>query len=105
MKYYKYKKTSINTMALYEDKKSLSEKTLDIKRAIDSLREEMEAVDYYNQRADATSDEELKKILLHNAKEEKEHASMLIEWLRKNDSELDKELREILFKDKIDVHH
>lgn len=92
-------------MALYEDKKSLSEKTLDIRRAIDSLREEIEAVDYYNQRADATSDEELKKILLHNAKEEKEHAAMLIEWLRKNDSELENELKEILFKDSVNVNH
>lgn len=83
---------------MYEETSKVSEKTLDIKRAIDSLREEVEAVDLYNQRADATSDEDLKKVLLHNAKEEKEHSAMLIEWLRKNDSEFEEELREYLFK-------
>ena len=83
---------------MYEETSKVSEKTLDIKRAIDSLREEVEAVDLYNQRADATQDEELKKVLLHNAKEEKEHSAMLIEWLRKNDSELEAELKEYLFK-------
>lgn len=83
---------------MYEETNKVTEKTLDIKRAIDSLREEMEAVDLYNQRADATSDEDLKKVLLHNAKEEKEHSAMLIEWLRKNDAEFEEELREYLFK-------
>jgi hypothetical protein len=83
---------------MYEETSKVSEKTLDIKRAIDSLREEVEAVDLYNQRADATSNEDLKKVLLHNAKEEKEHSAMLIEWLRKNDSEFEEELREYLFK-------
>ncbi len=88
---------------LQEDISKLSEKTLDIRRAIDSLREEMEAVDNYNQRADATKDENLKKILLHNSKEEKEHASMLIEWLRQNDSELSKELKDYLFSEEKDI--
>jgi uncharacterized protein len=88
---------------LQEDISKLSEKTLDIRRAIDSLREEMEAVDNYNQRADATKDENLKKILLHNSKEEKEHASMLIEWLRQNDSELSKELKDYLFSEEEDI--
>ena len=88
---------------LQEDISKLSEKTLDIRRAIDSLREEMEAVDIYNQRADATKDENLKKILLHNSKEEKEHASMLIEWLRQNDSELSKELKDYLFSEEEDI--
>ena len=83
---------------MYEETNKVTEKTLDIKRAIDSLREEMEAVDLYNQRADATSDEDLKKVLLHNAKEEKEHSAMLIEWLRKNDAEFEEELKEYLFK-------
>ena len=63
----------------------------------------MEAVDNYNQRADATKDENLKKILLHNSKEEKEHASMLIEWLRQNDSELSKELKDYLFSEEKDI--
>jgi uncharacterized protein len=88
---------------LQEDISKLSEKTLDIRRAIDSLREEMEAVDNYNQRADATKDENLKKILIHNANEEKEHAAMLLEWLRQNDSELSKELKDFLFSDEGDI--
>ncbi len=83
---------------MYEETSKVTEKTLDKGRAIDSLREEVEAVNLYDQRADATSDEDLKKILLHNAKEEKEHAAMLIEWLRKNDSEFEAELKEYLFK-------
>ncbi len=84
---------------IHEDRNKLSEKTLEMKRAIDSLREELEAVDWYNQRADVSNDPELKKLLIHNADEEKEHAAMLIEWLRKNDEWFDKELKEYLFKD------
>jgi len=78
---------------LVEDKNDVSEKTLDHKRAIDSLREEMEAVNFYDQRADSTKDENLKKILLHNRDEEKEHAAMLIEWIRQNDPEFAKEIK------------
>ena len=70
-----------------------------MKRAIDSLREELEAIDWYNQRADATQDAELKKILLHNAKEEKEHAAMLLEWIRKNDSQFEEMLKKYLFQE------
>lgn len=84
---------------IHEERIKLSSKTLDLKRAIDSLKEELEAVDWYNQRVDACEDEELKKILIHNANEEKEHAAMLIEWLRKNDTEFASELKERLFKD------
>lgn len=84
---------------MHEQIEKLSKLTLDKKRAIDSIKEELEAVDWYNQRVDATDDEELKKILHHNAKEEKEHAAMLIEWLRKNDEEFADELKEYLFKD------
>ncbi len=84
---------------MHEQREKLSKTTLDKKRAIDSIKEELEAVDWYNQRADATDDEELKKILQHNAKEEKEHAAMLIEWLRKNDQEFADEIKEYLFKD------
>lgn len=87
----------------YEDSNKLSEKTLNMRRAIDSLREELEAVDYYNQRADACTDENLKKILIHNANEEKEHAAMLIEWLRQNDSHFEKELKDYLFSDEKDI--
>jgi len=71
----------------------------DYHRAIESLREETEAFDLYLQRAEKTQNDELKAIFLHNAKEEKEHAAMLLEWLRKEDSELEKELKEYLFKE------
>lgn len=88
---------------MHEKRESLSEKTLDMKRALDSLKEELEAVDWYNQRADACKDENLKKILVHNANEEKEHASMLIEWIRQNDKDFAKELKEYLFAEKKDL--
>ncbi len=90
---------------LYEDRSKLSDRVQDIKRAIDSLKEELEAVDFYNQRAENSSDPELKKILEHNAHEEKEHAAMLIEWLRKNDKWFAKEISEYLFKDGDIVDH
>jgi uncharacterized protein len=76
-----------------------------IKKAIDSLREELEAIDLYNHRAENCSDPELKEILIHNSNEEKEHASMLIEWIRRNDSNFDKELKEKLFKEWKIVDH
>ncbi|MFZ2804360.1 MAG: ferritin [Patescibacteria group bacterium] len=63
-----------------------------MKRAIDSLREEFEAVDWYKQRADACSDKDLRKILLHNMREEQEHAAMLLCWMRNKDKNLDKML-------------
>lgn len=88
---------------LQENREKLSKKTLDMKRAIDSLKEELEAVDFYNQRADTCEDEELKKILIHNADEEKEHAAMLIEWLRQNDEKFAGELKEYLFSDSKDI--
>ena len=68
-------------------------------RAITSLMEELEAVDWYNQRVDAATDPELKKILEHNRDEEKEHAAMVLEWIRRRDPKMDKELRDALFKD------
>jgi ferritin-like protein len=66
-------------------------------RAIVSLMEELEAVDWYNQRADACKDQELRAILQHNRDEEKEHASMVLEWIRRRDPAFDKELRDYLF--------
>lgn len=88
---------------VHEDRKDLSNKTLDLKRAIDSLKEELEAVDWYNQRADACRDENLKKILIHNRDEEKEHAAMIIEWLRQNDEAFGKEIGEYLNLDTADI--
>lgn len=78
----------------------LTQKTLDMSAAINSLREELEAVDLYQQRIDVCENEELKQVLAHNRDEEKEHAAMLIEWLRRQDARFDQELRDYLFTDK-----
>ena len=88
---------------LHEERSRLSEKTLDLKRAIDSLKEELEAIDWYNQRADACEDENLKKILIHNANEEKEHAVMLIEWIRQHDKNFEKEAKKYFFAKSADI--
>ncbi len=69
----------------HEPLSSLSERTQDLHRAIVSLQEELEAVDWYQQRIDAARDPELKRILEHNRDEEKEHAMMLLEWIRRAD--------------------
>lgn len=75
----------------------LSDETRDMHRAITSLMEELEAVDWYNQRVDACRDPELRAILIHNRDEEKEHAAMVLEWIRRRDTVLDKELKDYLF--------
>ena len=77
----------------------LSEEVLDRHRAIASLMEELEAVDWYDQRIAATEDAELRDILAHNRDEEKEHAAMVLEWLRRQDPTLDEHLRTYLFTD------
>jgi len=84
----------------HEPIEELSDETRDMHRAIESLMEELEAVDWYNQRVDACKDPELKKILKHNRDEEKEHAAMTLEWIRKKDPVFDKELRDYLFTNK-----
>ena len=76
---------------------NLSDETRDMHRAIVSLMEELEAVDWYNQRAAVCKDKELKSILEHNRDEEKEHASMVLEWIRRRDPKFSKELKEYLF--------
>ena len=86
-----------NSTDLHVPREKLQKKTLHLHYAIVSVMEELEAVDWYRQRADDTDDEELKKILLHNAREEIEHAAMAIEWIRRNDPEFDEQLREYLF--------
>lgn len=78
----------------------LSGETKDMHRALVSLQEELEAVDWYRQRADATDDKELQDVLLHNMREEVEHACMVLEWLRRNSSDFDEQLRTYLFTDK-----
>jgi ferritin-like protein len=82
----------------HEPLDKLSVETMDMHRAITSLMEELEAVDWYNQRVDAVHDPDLKKILAHNRDEEKEHAAMVREWIRRQDPKMDKELRAALFK-------
>lgn len=84
----------------HEPIEELSDETRDMHRAIESLKEELEAVDWYNQRVDACKDPELKKILAHNRDEEKEHAAMTLEWIRKHDPRFEKELHDYLFTDK-----
>ncbi len=89
----------------HEPVEELSDETRDMHRAIISLMEELEAVDWYNQRVDACKDKELKAILEHNRDEEKEHAAMVLEWIRRRDPVLSKEMKEIVFTDKEIVHH
>jgi ferritin-like protein len=75
----------------------LQPETIDRHRALVSIMEELEAVDWYHQRADATTDPELAAVLVHNRDEEKEHAAMTLEWLRRHDPVLDQHLRTYLF--------
>ncbi len=82
---------------LHEDPEKLGPQVIDHHRAIVSLMEELEAVDWYNQRAKATDDAELRAILEHNRDEEKEHAMMTLEWLRRRDSALDEHMKTYLF--------
>lgn len=81
----------------HESMDLLKPQTLDRHRAIVSLMEELEAIDWYDQRVDATRDAELAAILAHNRDEEKEHAAMVLEWLRRNDAKMDEQLRNYLF--------
>lgn len=87
----------MSSVGYHEPIEELSDATRDMHRAIVSLMEELEAVDWYNQRADACKDQELKAILEHNRDEEKEHASMVLEWIRRKDPKFSKELKDYLF--------
>lgn len=84
----------------YEPTQELNDETRDMHRAIISLREELEAIDLYNQRVVTCTDSELRAILVHNRDEEKEHAAMVLEWIRRQDAIFDKELKDYLFSDK-----
>jgi ferritin-like protein len=87
----------MSSEGLHAPRERLRPETLNLHFAITSLIEELEAVDWYRQRADDCDDPTLKAILLHNANEETEHASMVLEWIRRNDAQFEKELREYLF--------
>jgi ferritin-like protein len=93
--------------SFHESTEQLKPETMDRHRAIVSIMEELEAVDWYDQRVDAAGDEELKAILAHNRDEEKEHAAMTLEWLRRHDPVWDEQLRNYLFTDKpiLEVEH
>ena len=82
---------------LHEEREALSPEILDRHRAISTIMEELEAIDWYDQRIKASTDPELQSVLAHNRNEEKEHASMLLEWLRRNDAEFETHLRTYLF--------
>jgi len=84
----------------HEPYEELSDETRDMHRAIISLMEELEAIDWYNQRIDVCKNEELRAILAHNRDEEKEHAAMVLEWIRRRDPSMDKELKDYLFTEK-----
>ena len=94
----------MSSEGLHAPRERLTKKTIAQHYAITSLMEELEAADWYCQRADDCDDDTLKAILLHNMNEELEHAAMLIEWLRRNNTRFDKELRDYLFTDK-DIAH
>ena len=87
----------MSSESLHEDAGKLGPEVIDQHRAIVSLMEELEAIDWYNQRAKATGNPELRAILEHNRDEEKEHAAMALEWLRRSDPTLSQHLKTFLF--------
>ena len=82
---------------LHAPRERLSQETLNLHFAIVSLMEELDAIDWYRQRADDAEDETLKQLLLHNMREEMEHASMLLEWIRRRDTDFERFLKTYLF--------
>ena len=86
-----------NSAGYHESESKLRPETLDNHRALTSMQEELEAADWYDQRVDAATDQDLKDILGHNRDEEKEHFAMLLEWYRRRDAKMDAHLKEYLF--------
>jgi ferritin-like protein len=84
---------------LHESAELLDDRIVDRHRAIESLVEELEAIDWYDQRVEATRDPDLASVLAHNRDDEKEHAAMALEWIRRRDPALDEQLRIYLFSD------
>ena len=86
-----------NSVGFHEAEDQLRTETKDNHRALTSMQEELEAVDWYDQRVDAATDPDLKEILAHNRDEEKEHFVMLLEWIRRRDAKFSNELKNRLF--------
>jgi|SRR5919198_3402120 ferritin-like protein len=86
-----------SSATLHESPERLGPETIDRHRATVSIMEELEAIDWYDQRASAADDDELRGILEHNRDDEKEHAAMALEWLRRHDPVVDEQLRKYLF--------
>lgn len=95
----------MSSESLHESTSQLTAQTIEMHRGLESLQEELEAVDWYAQRVDATDNPELKAIMAHNRDEEIEHAVMVIEWLRRNNKVFDEQLRKFLFTDKPIADH
>jgi len=87
----------MSSEGLHAPRERLSPHTLAMHQALASLIEELEAIDWYRQRADDCDDAALKEILLHNMREEMEHAAMVLEWIRRNEPDFEKELKDNLF--------
>jgi ferritin-like protein len=94
----------MSSIGYHEPVEELSDDTRNMHRAIVSLMEELEAVDWYNQRVDVCTDDDLKAILRHNRDEEKEHAAMVLEWIRRSDPAFSKQLKDYLFTEKPIAH-
>lgn len=94
----------MSSVGYHEPIDEISVETRDMHRAIVSLMEELEAVDWYNQRADACKDPALKAILQHNRDEEKEHAAMLLAWIERKDEHFSKQMKSFLFTEKPIAH-
>ena len=94
----------MSSIGYHEPVEELSDDARNMHRAIVSLMEELEAVDWYNQRVDVCKDDDLKAILRHNRDEEKEHAAMVLEWIRRSDPAFSKQLKDYLFTEQPIAH-
>lgn len=81
----------------HEPLELLSERTRNLHRAIVSVMEELDAIDWYQQRAEACSDLNLRNVLVHNKNEEIEHAMMVLEWIRRQDDDFSQQMKTYLF--------
>ena len=93
----------MSSESLHAPRERLSEETLTLHQAIASLIEELEAADWYRQRADDCEDPDLREILLHNMREEMEHACMVLEWMRRNCEDFAEQIDDYLYRDGVIV--